>query len=81
MQEYVESVVSAFSKFAKSLKFKVFFSFLLFVRKKVVSLQKETEKKRGDIDLRPYTIDEQNARIDRAESDFKAGLGIPSEEV
>jgi len=53
----------------------------LFVRKKVVSLQKETEKKRGDIDLRPYTIDEQNARIDRAESDFKAGLGIPSEEV
>ena len=81
MQEYVESVVSAFSKFAKLLKFKVFFSFLLFVRKKVVSLQKETEKKRGDIDLRPYTIDELNARIDRAESDFKAGLGIPSEEV
>jgi len=81
MQEYVESVVSAFSNLAKSLKCKVFFSFLLFVRKKVVSLQKETEKKRGDIDLRPYTIDELNARIDRAESDFKAGLGIPSEEV
>jgi hypothetical protein len=48
MQEYVESVVSAFSNLAKSLKFKVFFSFLLFVRKKVVSLQKETEKKKNN---------------------------------
>jgi len=33
------------------------------------------------MDLRPYTIEELNARIDKAESDFKAGLGIPSEEV
>ncbi len=33
------------------------------------------------MELRPYTIEELNARIDLAESELKAGLGIPSEDM
>ena len=33
------------------------------------------------MDLKPYTIEELNARIDRAEKELKSGLGIPSEEM
>ncbi len=31
--------------------------------------------------LKPYTLDELNAMLDEAEHNYKAGLGIPSEEV
>ena len=31
--------------------------------------------------LKPYTMDELNAMLDEAEHNYKAGLGIPSEEV
>ena len=32
-------------------------------------------------DLKPYTMEEINAMLDRAEADFEAGKGIPDEEV
>ena len=31
--------------------------------------------------LRPFTMEELNARIDQAEAEIAAGLGIPDEEV
>ncbi|MBR1549413.1 MAG: hypothetical protein IJ634_02125 [Bacteroidales bacterium] len=31
--------------------------------------------------LKPYTMEEINAMLDKAEKDFDAGLGIPDEEV
>ena len=31
--------------------------------------------------FRPYTMEEVNAILDRAEADFEAGRGIPDEEV
>ena len=31
--------------------------------------------------LKPMTLEEMHARLDQAERDFKAGLGIPDEEV
>ena len=31
--------------------------------------------------FRPYTMEEVNAMLDRAEADFEAGRGIPDEEV
>lgn len=31
--------------------------------------------------IKPYTMEEINAMLDRAEADFEAGKGIPDEEV
>ena len=31
--------------------------------------------------VKPYTMEEINARLDEAERNFEAGLGIPSEDV
>ena len=41
--------------------------------KKTVALHKETEQERTNMDLTPYTLEELNARIDRAESQIAAG--------
>ena len=39
------------------------------------------KKKEEEYSLRPFTMEELNARIDQAEANFEAGLGIPDEEV
>ena len=40
----------------------------------------EYAKKQNEA-LRPFTMAEINARLDQAERDFNAGLGIPDEEA
>ena len=39
------------------------------------------KKKEEEYSLRPFTMEELNARIDQAEANFKAGFGIPDEEA
>ena len=39
------------------------------------------KKEEAPIALKQYTKEELNAMLDKVEADFKAGLGIPSEEV
>ena len=39
------------------------------------------KKKEEEYSLCPFTMEELNARIDQAEANFKAGLGIPDEEA
>ena len=41
----------------------------------------EYAKKEQDEQLRPFTMEELNARIDQAEAEIAAGLGTPHEEV
>ena len=41
----------------------------------------EYAKKEQSEQLRPYTMQELNARIDQAEAEIAAGLGTPHEEV
>ena len=41
----------------------------------------EYAKKEEDEHLRPFTMEELNARIDQAEAEIAAGLGTPHEEV
>ena len=41
----------------------------------------EYAKKEQDEQLRPFTMEELNARIDQAEAEIAAGLGIPDEEA
>ena len=43
-------------------------------------LMERADKIKG-AELRPYTMDEINDRLDKAEQDFDAGLGRTSEEV
>ena len=42
---------------------------------------KEKEADDEEYSLRPFTMEELNARIDQAEADIAAGLGIPDEEA
>ncbi len=39
------------------------------------------KKEEATFALKQYTKEELNAMLDKVEADFKAGLGIPSEEV
>ena len=39
------------------------------------------KKKEEEYSLRPFTMEELNARIDQAEAEIAAGLGIPDEEA
>ena len=41
----------------------------------------EQAEKQESEQLRPYTMDEIDAMLDRAEAKFAAGLGIPDEEA
>ncbi|MBP5772097.1 MAG: hypothetical protein J6W75_12240 [Bacteroidaceae bacterium] len=41
----------------------------------------EHAKKEATFTLKQYTKEELNAMLDKVEADFKAGSGIPSEEV
>lgn len=41
----------------------------------------KTEADDEEYSLRPFTMDELNARIDQAEAEIAAGLGIPDEEA
>lgn len=38
-------------------------------------------RERMDSEVLPYTMEELNQRIDEAEAEFDAGLGIPSDQV
>ena len=42
---------------------------------------KAKESDDEEYSLRPFTMEELNARIDRAEAEIAAGLGIPDEEA
>ena len=44
-------------------------------------LNEYAKKEEASIALKQYTKEELNAILDKAEADFKAGLGISSEEV
>lgn len=44
-------------------------------------MHQETGQERTNMDLRPYTLDELNARIDRAESQIAAGHITSIEDV
>ena len=44
-------------------------------------LAEYAKKKEEEYSLRPYTMEELNARIDQAEAEIAAGLGTPHEEV
>ena len=45
------------------------------------AVAKAKEADGEEYSLRPFTMEELNARIDQAEANFKAGLGIPDEEA
>ena len=51
----------------------------------IIDSMKPTAVKAKEADeeysLRPFTMEELNARIDQAEANFEAGLGIPDEEA
>ena len=47
--------------------------------KPAVAKTKETDDE--EYSLRPFTMEELNARIDQAEAEIAAGLGIPDEEA
>lgn len=51
-----------------------------YVRWVATHLMERADKIKG-AELRPYTMDEINDRLDKAEQDFNAGLGKTSEEV
>lgn len=45
------------------------------------SMRPTAAKADEEYSLRPFTMEELNARIDQAEAEIAAGLGIPHEEV
>ena len=47
--------------------------------KPAVAKTKDTDEE--EYSLRPFTMEELNARIDQAEAEIAAGLGIPDEEA
>ena len=43
--------------------------------------QEKSEEEHSDEQLKPYTLEEINAMLDKAEANFAAGKGIPDEEA